>query len=113
MNQAVVGYDTEHEIDEPMAREIVNTCSTAYPGHDWFCLIRGGVIQVKLMEISPNWGMVLHYSQVKGDAGARKKEVIRAAGEFLERANLARGYKRDEIVAHVEGIPDKDLARAH
>lgn len=112
MLEAVVGYDTEHDRDEPMAREIVETCSLAYPGHEWFCLIRGGVVQIKLMDINPAWGMVLHYSQVKGDAAARKADVRRAAGEFLERANLARGRKTDDRIKRVEGIPDKDLARA-
>jgi hypothetical protein len=109
--QAVVGYDTEHERDEPMAREIVQTCSCAYPGHDWFCVIKGGVIQIKLMDINPNWGMVLHYTQVKGDAASRKADVLRSAGEFLERANLSRGFKTHDKVKHVEGIPDKDLLR--
>jgi hypothetical protein len=103
------GYETEKDTDAPMAADMVNSLSTAYPGHDWFVLIRGGIVQVKLMDINPVWGMVIPYNKVKGDALARKKDVIRAGGEFLERANLKRGAKEYREVLHVEGIPDKDL----
>jgi hypothetical protein len=34
----------------------------------------------------PDWGMALHYSQIKADAADRKKQVLFAAGEFIERA---------------------------
>jgi len=107
----VVGYDTEHERDEPMANEIVHTLSTSYPGHGWFVLIKGGVIQVKNLDWSDTWGMVLHYTQVNGDANERKKNVVRAAGEFLERANVKRGGKTAQLVTAIEGMPDKDVAR--
>lgn len=111
MTDTVVGYDTEHDRDEAMASEILRYVVDAYPGHGWFVLIRGGIVQVKDMDIHPQWGMALHYSQLKSDAADRKKQVIRAAGEFLERANLRRGRKTDDVAMKVEGIPDKHLAR--
>ena len=112
MTQTVVGYDTEFDCDEPMAREIVHNLCTTYPGHGWFVVVKGGVVHVKDMDINPQWGMCLHYSQMKDDATERKKQVIRAAGEFLERANLARGAKSaDQRVTAVDGIPQKQLAR--
>jgi hypothetical protein len=107
----VVGFDTEHEADESLAGRILRTLCDAYPGHGWFVVIRSGIIQVKDMDIHPNWGMALHYSKVNNDAAAMKKAVIRAAGEFLERANLARGAKADDKPTHVDGIPDKHLVR--
>ena len=109
-DNVIVGYDTEHDRDEPIAREIVTNLTEHYPGHGWFVLIKGGVVQVKNLHWSDKWGMVLHYSQIKGDANDRKKQVIRAAGEFLERANLKRGAKTEDAVA-VEGIPLKDMGR--
>jgi hypothetical protein len=64
------------------------------------------------MDINEHWGMALKYSQIKSDAQDRKRQVIRAAGEFLERANLKRGAKADGgKVKRVEGIPDKHLVR--
>jgi hypothetical protein len=113
MTQAanIVGFDCEHTSDEPMAAQMVTDLCLAYPGHSWFVLIKGGVVQVKDMDLSDRWGMVLHYTQIKGDASERKRSLIRAAGEFLERANLRRGRKTDDVAMRGEGIPDKDMAR--
>lgn len=108
----VVGYDTEHERDEPMAEQMLADLCRAYSGHAWFVIIKGGVVQVKDMDLHPQWGMVLHYSQIKDDAADRKKQLLHAAGEFLERANLKRGRKTDDVALSVEGIPDKHMARA-
>ena len=107
----VVGYNTEFDSDEPMAAQMVHDLCKAYPGHGWFVEIKGGIVHVKDMDINPNWGMCLHYSQIKSDANDRRRQVIRAAGEFLERANLRRGASDGERVTSVEGIPDKHLIR--
>jgi hypothetical protein len=107
----LVGIDVEHETDAGMAKDAVRTLVDHYPGHDWHVLIKGGVIHVKAMNIHPQWGMCLHYSQVKGDANDRSKSLVRAAGEFLERAHLKRGARVEETRA-VEGISARDMARA-
>lgn len=107
----VVGIDVENDIDDPIAMQMVRDLLSAYPGHSWFVVIRGGIVHVKDMDINPAWGMCLHYTQIKDDAAERKKQVIRAAGEFLERANLKRGANTGEVVRHVEGIPDKHLVK--
>lgn len=108
----IVGYDTEHDSDEPMARQMLNDLTTHYPGHDWFIVIKSGIVHVKVMSINPNWGMCLHYSQIKADAKDRKKQLIRSAGEFLERAHLRRGRSENVDVKAVEGIPDKHMTKA-
>ncbi len=108
----IVGIDTEHTADEPMAEQMLADLCVAYPGHAWFVLIKGGVVQIKNMDWNASWGMALHYSQIKGDAAERKRDVIRAAGEFLERANVARARRTEGRVTRVEGIPDKHMARA-
>jgi hypothetical protein len=82
----VVGIDCEHDRDDPMAMGMVRDLCAAYPGHAWFVVIRGGIVHIKDMDMHPDWGMALHYSQIKGDAADRKKQVLWAAGEFLERA---------------------------
>jgi hypothetical protein len=106
----IVGFDCEHASDEAMAGQMVSDLCLAYPGHGWFVVVKGGVVQVKDLDLSDKWGMVLHYTQIKGDAQDRKRSLLRAAGEFLERANLRRGTKTDDVVTRVEGIPDKDMA---
>jgi hypothetical protein len=111
MNATVVGFDCENQTDDLMAAQMVSDLCQAYPGHGWFVVIRSGVIHVKDMDINDKWGMCLHYSQVKGDAKDRKRDLLRAAGEFLERANLRRGAKSDDVAMAVEGIPDKHLTR--
>lgn len=108
----VVGYDTEHDSDEAIAKSIVHTLCESYPGHGWFVVIRGGVVHVKNLHWNDKWGMCLHYTQMKDDATERKKHVIRAAGEFLERARVKRGAKDETRVRHIEGIPDAQLLRA-
>lgn len=87
----VVGIDVEHDRDDPMAMQMVQDLVFAYPGHSWFVVIKGGVVHIKDMDLHPDWGMCLHYSQVKGDAADRKKQVLWAAGEFLERARKKNG----------------------
>ena len=109
----VVGIDCEHARDEGMAGEALRTLVQHYPGHGWFVAIRGGVMHIKDMEINPNWGMCLHYSSIKGDAAERAQQIVRAAGEFLERANLKRGASEGVSVKHVEGIPDAHIQRGH
>lgn len=109
MSEIIVGYDCEFDSDNLMAEGIVRDLVDAYPGHGWFVAIKGGVIHVKDLDLNEKWGMCLHYSQIKGDANDRKKQVTRAAGEFLERANLARGKKTEQVVKSIEGVPQKHM----
>lgn len=87
----VVGIDCEHDRDDPMAMQMVKDLCQTYPGHAWFVVIRGGIVHIKDMDMHPDWGMALHYSQVCADAKDRKKQVLFAAGEFLERASKRNG----------------------
>ena len=109
----IVGIDTEHNEDDTLAKSMLHDIVSAYPGHAWFVTIKGGVIHIKDLDLNDKWGMALHYSQLKGDANDRKRSLIRSAGEFLERANLMRGRKRDNQhrVTHIDGVPDKHLSR--
>lgn len=113
MSDCIVGYDTEHDSDEGMARGTLHTLCTHYPGHAWFVVIKGGVMHVKNLHFNDKWGMCLHYTNIKGDAAARERDVVRAAGEFLERANRARGERKDDgKVRAIDGVPVKDMMRA-
>lgn len=91
MANPIVGIDCEHNSDDSMAMQMVQDLCQAYPGHSWFVVIRGGIVHIKDMDMHPDWGMALHYSQIKSDAADRKKQVLWAAGEFLERARKKNG----------------------
>lgn len=106
----VVGIDVENDLDDPMAMGMVRDLCRQYPGHSWFVVIRGGIVHVKDMDISPDWGMAIHYNDIKGDANDRTRKVLRAAGEFLERARIKRGDD-PRTVSAVEGIEQKYMKR--
>ena len=103
-----MSYAITESADEgnlPMAREIAETLTMAYPGHSWHVRIDGGIVIIKNMNISTTAGMVRQYADLAHDAGYRKREVIRAAGEFLEAAHMRRGYFDGEVAKELEGLP--------
>lgn len=91
MTAPIVGIDVEHDRDDGMALQMVKDLCETHPGHSWFVVIRGGIVHIKDMDMHPDWGMALHYSQICADAKDRKKQVLNAAGEFLERASKRNG----------------------
>ena len=96
--------ETEEIQDLGLAKDIAETLHQTYPGHLWAVSVKGGAVFIKNLYISDKFGMVLHYNNIKGDAGARKKRVINAAGEFLERARMKRGAYTGQVVKQVDGI---------
>lgn len=72
-----------------LAREIAETLHEHYPGHMWAVNIRDGGATIKNFYISDSYCMFMNLNEFT-DAGVRKKGVIRAGGEFLERAHMAR-----------------------
>lgn len=91
MTAPIVGIDVEHDRDDPLAMRMLRDLCAAYPGHAWFVVIRGGIIHIKDMDMHPDWGMALHYSKVTNDAADMKRQVLFAAGEFIERARKKNG----------------------
>jgi len=93
--------------EEADSHKVLEILCEVYPGHPWATLVRGGIVQIKHLELGNNWGMVRHFSALKHDATSFKKEIVMAAGEFLERAGLARGRANGDEIVHVEGLPDR------
>ena len=96
--------DVDQLPDLLMAKDIAETLNEHYPGHKWAVNVNSGVVIIKNFYISSQWGMVIHYKNIKGDAGYRKRRVIQAAGELLERANMKRGKYEGFEVKKVDGI---------
>lgn len=101
-----VMVESADERNLPMCKEIGGYLVQAYPGYRWHVRIDGGALIIKSMKISPTWAMKRNYSDVAHDAGIRKREVVMAAGEFLECANLRRGIATGETAKTLEGRRD-------
>lgn len=99
------------EAENSVAKQALEALHEVFPGYPWRVFVGGGVLQVKNLLFSNKWGMVRKLKNIHHDAGVFKREVVGAAGEFLERANLARAKWDGERVKRVEGIPMKDLGR--
>ena len=103
-----MSYAITESADEghlPMAKEIAEILTMTYPGHSWHVRIDGGLLIIKNLNISETAGMVRQYKDIAHDAKVRKHDVIMAAGEFLEAANMRRGWFDGETAKNLEGLP--------
>ena len=108
--------ESADEANLPMCKEIAEYLTQAYPGYPWHVRIDGGMLIIKNQKISPIWSMTRKFSGIAHDAKKRKHDVVMAAGEFLEAANLRRGISTGENAKTLEGridkkpfVPQKDL----
>ena len=98
--------ESADEANLPMCKEIAQHLTGAYPGHPWHIRIDGGMLIIKNMRISPVWSMARKFSDIAHDAKRRKHDVVMAAGEFLEAANMRRGRATGETAKVLEGRKD-------
>jgi hypothetical protein len=73
--------------DYTRAKNTAEMLEKKYPGWLWAVHTMDGVVVVKSMRLSGNWGFVLHEDKIDNDY----KAVVRAGGEMLERFRMARG----------------------
>lgn len=110
MSDYKVIVEADDDRDDLMAADVARILCEAYPGHAWHVRIAKGVLIIKHMGLSQKWGIARRYDRLTWDAKARKREIIMAGGEFLERAGLVRGKAREgDVTKAVEGIPAKDV----
>lgn len=112
-----VTVNADDDRDDSKAAEIAAILCQAYPGHPWQIRIAtsdgNNAIMIAHGWLPPNWKMLRLYDRITFDAGVLKREMVMAAGEFLERAGLIRGAAREgDVVTHVDGIPRKDMLRS-
>ena len=99
---AIVYCYGDNKLADAHAKETAEILSASYPNHSWWVECKGGVIVIKHFGISGTIGMLRKLSQLVGDSTARKREIVRAAGELLERAGLPRRDYRGEAVTKFE-----------
>jgi len=73
--------------DYTRAKNVAEHLEKKYPGWLWAVNAMDGVVTVKSMLISGNWGFVLHEDKIDNDY----KAVTLAGGEILERYRQHRG----------------------
>ena len=72
--------------DFTRAKNTAEMLEKKYPGWLWAVHTMDGVVVVKSMRLSGNWGFVLHQDKIDNDY----KAVMRAGGELLERFRMSR-----------------------
>ena len=73
--------------DHTLAKNVAETLEKKYPGWFWAVNVMDGVVTVKSLRISGNWGFVIHADKIDNDY----KMVVMAGGEILERFRQERG----------------------
>ena len=73
--------------DYTTAKNVAEHLEKKYPGWLWAVNTMDGVVTVKSMLLSGNWGFVLHEDKIDNDYRA----VTLAGGEILERFRQQRG----------------------
>src|SRR3990167_8672718 len=102
----------DNPLADAFAKEAAEILVLAYPNHAWWIECKGGVLIIKHLEASGARGligMLRKMNQLPRGKGLRG-ELLRAAGELLERAGLARGPRTDDPVTNFE-LDDKKLGK--
>lgn len=101
--------DNIDNLDVVLAKNAAELLHKHYEGHLWAVYVNskktGGVMVIKNLMVSGLYGYVLHLTTVYADPTLRC--VVKAGGEILERAGLARGKNQFIRPTFVEGIPEK------
>ena len=95
------------ELQNADAHSIMEVLTAAYPGHPWAVRVDGGICFIRYLdvELKGTWGMALKMGAMQHDWAVLKRDVIRAAGEWLERSGLGRGASNGDEIVSVEGVP--------
>lgn len=94
--------------DNPLADAFAKSCAETitwmYPNHSWWVECKQGVLIIKHLEASGARGLIgmLRKMDALPRGKELRKELLRAAGELLERAHLARGARTDDPVTEFE-----------
>ena len=93
-------------LDMDLAKKVAERLHKDYPGHLWAVNVRDGVCVIKNLRVSTQYGYVLYTTTI--DADPDMKCVMKAGGEILERAAMARKrYEEGDQAVRVEGMKQK------
>lgn len=77
------------QADMTLAKTVGDTLFKHYPNHLWGVHVTQGIISVKNLGLSGQWGFVLHITKIISATDLDDK-LMRAGGEILERYKLSR-----------------------
>jgi len=100
---ALIYCNGDTKLGESYAKRAAESLVAKYPNHSWWVEVKGGALIIKHFGISGTLGMVRHTSALDTSSRVFEREVVRAAGELLERAGLPRRDYRGEAVTNFEG----------
>jgi hypothetical protein len=96
------------DAQESEAKSILEVLTFAYSGHPWSVRVYDGGFFIRHLDFPGTWGMNHRSQSQTYSSSAMKRQIIRMAGEWLERADLVRGRSDDTVAKFVEGVPLKD-----
>ena len=102
---AIITAIGDNTLVDAFAKQVAEVLVPVYPNHAWWIECRGGVLIIKHLEASGARGiigMLRKLSMLPSDTTALRKELIRAAGELLERAGMPRGARNEDPVTGFE-----------
>jgi hypothetical protein len=105
----------EHASAVLLAKDIADYLERQYQGWLWALGVdsRGGVVTIRSMRLSSEWGYVIKLDLIQHDPKVRQRLVLKAAGEILERYGCRAGaYDREQfarIRRDLAGRPAPDL----
>jgi len=91
--------------DHTLAKNVAETLEKKYPGWFWAVNVMDGVVTVKSLRLSGNWGFVIHADKIDNDY----KMVVMAGGEILERFKQQRGKFNNTLYNDLEMNPKGQL----
>lgn len=109
----------EHASAVLLAKDIADNLEKQYSGWLWALGVdaQGGVVSIRSLRLSMEWGVMLKLDEIQHDPKVRQREVMRAAGEILERFGCKPGHYRHDMVANIRrdiaGRPMPDLSDKH
>ena len=84
--------------DHVLAKNVAETLEKKYPGWFWAVNVMDGVVTVKSLRLSGNWGFVIHADKIDNDY----RIVVMAGGEILERFRQKRGKFNNTLYNDLE-----------
>lgn len=103
--------EAKNPLDLATCKMVAETLTPTYPGHTWYVEVNDGMLIIKSLKVATNAGTMVPLRNFDGDAERLRREVVMAAGAFLEAAGLKRGAFQGENAKHLEGLPNGQ--RAH
>lgn len=96
-------YGTLKDLD--IVKQTIEILDDVYPGHYWAVKCEGGILHIKNLSFDSRWGIARRLGEMEYDAMIFRREVVRAAGEYLERAGLARQRWNGDAIKWLDGVP--------